>query len=260
MGAFFRILKDFPRYLLGGFAAAGSILLLLALWELGHGLYGDLVLPSPLAAFGEAGRMLLQPDSQAQLLITLYRAVFGVGLALAVGTVLGIAAGLFVSASVLSRPLVTFFMGIPPIAWIVLAMIWFGMGDVTVIFTVVVAAFPIAFAGALQGARTLEGQLSEMADAFKVPFFMRLKEFYLPHLFSYLLPSWIAAFGMGWKIVIMAELLAASDGAGALLGIARSQLDTQVAMAIVVLVVGSLMAVEYLILEPVRREVEAWRD
>ena len=55
--------------------------------------------------------------------------------------------------------IVTILVGMPPIAWIVLAMIWFGMSDMTVIFTVVVASFPIIFVGALQGTRTLEGDL-----------------------------------------------------------------------------------------------------
>ena len=62
----------------------------------------------------------------------------------------------------------------PPIVWIVLAMIWFGMGDTTVIFTVFIASFPIVFVGALQGTRTIEGDLKQMADSFNLPFSMKL--------------------------------------------------------------------------------------
>lgn len=260
MGAIFRVIRDFPLYALSGAGAFGSIFLLFAFWEFGHAVYGDLVLPSPFETLQSALEIVQMSDTRAHLLLTLERALFGVGISLAIGTVLGVIAGVFVSASILARPLVTIFMGVAPIAWIVLAMIWFGLGSITVIFTVVVASFPIAFAGALQGARTLEGDLKEMAEAFKLPIIMRIKNLYLPHLFSYLLPSWITAFGMGWKIAIMAELLASNDGAGALLGIARSQLDTTQAMAVVVLAVMALMVVEYFVLEPIRREVEAWRN
>lgn len=151
-------------------------------------------------------------------------------------------------------------MGMPPIAWIVLAMIWFGMGDATVEFTVVVASLPIVFVGALQGTRTLEDKFDEMADVFKVPFFMKLFDIYLPHIFSYVFPAWVAALGMAWKIVVMAELLATSDGLGASLAMARSQLDTASALAIVVTMVGLLMIAEYIFLEPIKREVEKWRD
>ena len=65
---------------------------------------------------------------------------------------------------------------------------------------------------------------------------------------------------MSWKIVVMAELLSSSNGIGASLAIARSQLDTPVALALVVIMIGSLLFIEYLIFEPIKREVEAWRN
>jgi NitT/TauT family transport system permease protein len=169
-------------------------------------------------------------------------------------------AGFFATASMMSRPIVTILVGMPPIAWIVLAMIWFGMGDETVIFTVIVASFPIIFVGALQGTRTLDGDLKEMAQSFNFPWHMKFLDVYFPHIFSYVFPAWVSALGMAWKIVIMAELLATSDGIGATLATARSQLDTPTALSIVVIMIGSLMFIEYIILEPIKREVELWRD
>ena len=56
----------------------------------------------------------------------------------------------------LARPLVTVLLGTPPIAWLVLAMLWFGMSDGTPVFTVFIACFPVVFASALQGTRTLD--------------------------------------------------------------------------------------------------------
>ena len=158
------------------------------------------------------------------------------------------------------RPIVTIFFGMHPIAWIVLAMIWFGMGDTTVIFTVFIASFPIVFIGALQGTRTIEGDLKQMTDSFHLPFSMKLFDLYLPHIFSYIFPAYISALGMSWKIVIMAELLATSDGLGSALAIARSQLETSTALAIVSIMIGSLLLIEYLILEPIKKEIEAWRN
>jgi NitT/TauT family transport system permease protein len=83
---------------------------------------------------------------------------------------------------------------------------------------------------------------------------------YLPHLFSYLFPAWVAALGMSWKIVIMAELLASQDGVGAALAITRSHLDSAGTLAWISAVVGLLLAIEYLLLEPLKREVERWRE
>ena len=116
------------------------------------------------------------------------------------------------------------------------------------------------FVGALQGSRTIEGDLKEMMDSFGIGFFQKVRDLYFPHLFSYLFPSWVSALGMSWKIVIMAELLSSSDGIGASLAIARSHLDTHVALALVSVMIGVLFFVEYIILEPMKREIESWRN
>ncbi|QFR49979.1 ABC transporter permease [Sulfurimonas lithotrophica] len=255
-----KIIKDFPAYLWSGWGSIASLLLFLALWDAGNQLYGDLVLPSPLETFKTLFLMLQDPKVIVEINTTLYRASIGFGLSLLFGSTLGLLAGFFVTASMMSRPIVTFLVGMPPIAWIVLAMIWFGMGDETVIFTVLVASFPIIFVGALQGTRTLDGDLKEMADSFNLPWHMKFLDIYFPHIFSYVFPAWVSGLGMAWKIVVMAELLATSNGIGASLAVARSQLDTPSALALVVIMIGSLMFIEYVILEPIKREVEAWRN
>jgi NitT/TauT family transport system permease protein len=85
-------------------------------------------------------------------------------LAVSTGSLLGLAAGVSMTASMMARPLVTVLLGTPPIAWLVLAMLWFGAGDGTPVFTVFIACFPVVFVGALQGARTLDlHHLKDMA-------------------------------------------------------------------------------------------------
>ena len=255
-----KIIKDFPAYLWSGWGSVASILLFVALWDMGNQIYGDLVLPSPLETFKTLTLMLQDESVLQEISVTLYRASIGFGLSLLIGTTLGLLAGFFATASMMSRPVITILVGMPPIAWIVLAMIWFGMGDETVIFTVTIASFPIIFVGALQGTRTLDGDLKDMAESFKLPWHMKFFDVYFPHIFSYVFPSWVSGLGMAWKIVIMAELLATSTGIGASLAIARSQLDTPTALAIVVIMIGSLMFIEYIVLEPIKREVELWRN
>ena len=255
-----KILKDFPVYLWSGWSSISSILLFFALWDFGNQLYGNLVLPSPKETIQTLFYMINEPKVIEDIFITIKRAFFGFFISLFLGSLLGLFAGLFVTASIMSRPIVTILVGMPPIAWIVLAMIWFGMSDTTVIFTVVIASFPIVFVGALEGTRTLEGNLKQMADSFNLPFKMNIFDLYFPHIFSYIFPAWISALGMAWKIVVMAELLSANDGIGSALAIARSQLDTPTALALVFIMIGSLLLIEYLILEPIKREVEAWRN
>ncbi|QAB14400.1 ABC transporter permease [Hydrogenovibrio thermophilus] len=260
MNAFAQILKEFPRYLWSGWGALASIFLFLALWDIGHQFNGSLILPSPKETLLTLWQMLQSPELWQSLWITVQRALWGFGIALLLGTSFGMLAGTFVTAAMMSRPLITIIMGVPPIAWIVLAMLWFGMTDESVIFTVVIAAFPIIFIGALQGTRTLEGDLLEMSDSFQPPFWMKLTDLVFPHLFSYVFPAWISALGMSWKIVVMAELLTTPDGIGADLAVARSHFNSADAMALITVMVLVLLVVEYLLLEPIKREVEQWRN
>ncbi len=255
-----KILKDFPAYLWSGWGAIASIFLFISFWDLGNQIYNDLILPSPKETFTTLFEMLKTKEVWVDINITLKRAISGFVISLVLGSILGLLAGLFITASIMSRPIVTILVGMPPIAWIVLAMIWFGLGDETVIFTVVVASFPIVFVGALQGTRTLEGDLKEMADSFNLPMHMKFFDLYFPHIFSYIFPAWVSALGMSWKIVVMAELLSTNDGIGASLAIARAHLDTPTALALVVIMIGSLLIIEYILLEPIKREVELWRD
>lgn len=253
-------LADIPAYLWSGWGALASLCMFLALWDWGAQVYGELILPSPLATFGTLGRLLAEEGAWPELAITARRALAGFALSLVAGSLLGLLAGLSMTASMMSRPIVTVLVGTPPIAWLVLAMLWFGTGDATPVFTVITACFPIIFVGALQGTRTLDDQLKDVARTYRLPWRMTFTDVYLPHVVSYLFPAWISALGMSWKIVVMAELLSTSDGVGAALAVSRSHLDTAASMAWIVALVGLLLAVEYLVLEPIKRQVESWRE
>lgn len=253
-------LAGLPAYLWSGWGAIASLFLLLAAWEAVSLVYGPLVMPDPRSAFATLWALVDSGAAWPELAATARRALSGYVLAVLAGSVLGLVAGLSMTASMMSRPLVTVLMGTPPIAWLVLAMLWFGASDGTPVFTVFVAAFPVIFIGALQGTRTLDNHLRGMAEAFRLPRRMMFVDVYLPHVVSYLFPAWIAALGTAWKVVVMAELLATQDGVGAALAVSRSHLDTASTMAWIAAVVGLLLAVEYLVLEPIKREVERWRE
>lgn len=255
-----RALAATLAYLWSGWGAAASVLLFCALWEWGAQQYGELLLPGPRATLAQLRQMLAGGDAAAQLLISARRTLAGLGLALLAGSVLGMLAGRSITAAMASRPLVTLLLGMPPIAWLVLAMLWFGMGDATPVFTVFIACFPIVFGGAMQGARTLDHHLRDVAQVLRLPWWMSLGDVYLPHMLSYLFPAWITALGTSWKVVVMAELLTTVDGVGAALAVSRAQLDTATSMGWILAVLALLLAVEYLVLEPFKRKAERWRQ
>lgn len=259
MTLFRRLLAAMLAYLWSGWGAIASLCLFAAAWEWAALAYGPLILPAPGAVLASLAQLLDTFPAWETLAISARRAMAGFTLALVAGSLLGLLAGLSMTAAMASRPLVTLLVGMPPIAWLVLAMLWFGSGDLTPIFTVFIACVPIVFAAAMQGARTLDNELKDMARAYRMPWHMMLTDLYLPHMLSYLFPAWITALGSSWKVVVMAELLSSSDGVGAALAAARSHLDTVATLSWIAAILGLLLAVEYLLLEPIKRQVERWR-
>lgn len=253
-------LKDSAAYLWSGWGAVSALLLFTALWEFGHQIYGSLILPSPIETLQALRGLYDEGIALPAAIITAKRAMLGFVLAAGVGSVLGIAAGLSMTAARAMRPIVTVMLGIPPITWVVLALMWFGLGGGSAVFTVVVTTLPITFAGAMMGTHTLDQGLRDMARSYHTPFAMMLWDVHLPHVLSYLFPAWITGLGMAWKITVMGELLSTTDGIGGEMALTRISMDTSGTLALLLCVLAMLMAVEYLLLEPIRRKLEPWRN
>lgn len=246
-------------FLWSGWAGLAALSLLAALWQFGHEMWGAFILPSPRATVEAAYLMLANPDSWSPILVTVRRALEGFGLSAAIGATLGLAAGHAPAALRLARPLVTVIIGVPPIAWIVLALIWFGSSDGTVISTVVVGSLPIVFAGVAEGVMARDWGLDDMARAFGANWWQRVTGLRLRQVAAHLFPALALALGMAFKVAVMAELLANVGGIGGGLAAARSYLDVPQALAWVLIAVAALIVFEYAVIHPVRAEFERWR-
>lgn len=242
-----------------GWGTLAGIFLIFALWQLGYEHFGALVLPQPMHSLTQLLALASQSEGLDYILITARRAFTGFALASVIGAALGLLAGWSNTIAILFRPFLTVMLGIPPIAWIVLALLWFGSADGTPVFTVFISTVPLVFAGALQGVRMRETSLDEMADSFNISPLEKLWHVQLPQVVSYLFPAWATALGLSWKVVVMAELLASSDGVGAGLAEARVNIDTATTMAWIVAVVGLLLLMEGLLLNPIKEHVEGWK-
>lgn len=248
------------RFLWSGWAGVAGLALFAALWQAGHEVYGDFILSAPAATIRTAIALLGEPESVMLVLETVRRAAEGFLLAVACGAGGGLAAGYSAATMRVARPILTVLLGVPPIAWIVLAMIWFGSSDGTVTTTVVVAATPMIFLGVAEGVMSRDRKLDDMARAFGAGPVLRLRTLGLRHVSAYLFPAMTVALGTAFKVAVMAELLANTGGIGGELALARANLDVTTALAWVLIAVGGLIAVEYLVVHPVRSEFERWRE
>lgn len=248
------------RYIWASSATLSAFLLLLIAWYSCSLIYSDSILPSPLQCLQTAWQLLNIPATWHSITTTLYRTMIGYGIAVVAGSIIGLLAGMSLFATRLSRPVMTILISAPPVAWMSLALIWFGIGHGTPVLTVVTACLPLVFVGALQGIQNRDPQLDMMATSLRLPFRQRLTDIYLPQVISYLIPAWITALGTGWKVVVMAELFANNGGIGAQMAVAQRQQDIQVILAWVLIMLLFLLTIEYLILEPIKRYTEKWRE
>ncbi|WP_068119012.1 ABC transporter permease [Tropicimonas marinistellae] len=237
---------------------AVGVLVLLGLWEAGHRAYGDLVLPGLDATAATLLLLARSGELAPAVFATAAHAFSGWLIAALFGTVAGTLAGLHASVRFTLQPVAIILLGVPAIAWVVLALLWFG-GVWAVVFTVAVATGPIVFAAATEGALSLDGDLARMARAYRAPPLATMLDVYGPHMVSHLIPALASAFAMSWKVSVMAELLSGAGGIGDGIAGARARVDTAETMSWVVVIVSVLMLIDHGVLQRVRRRMAVWR-
>ena len=245
-------------YLWSGFAGLSVAMVVVALWAWGSAVFGEFMLPAPVEVF-QKSLDLLKHFQENEIGISLWRSVVGISVALAAGLAAGLVAGSFKTAMALLKPVITILLAMPPIIWVVMALFWFGFGNPSVLFTIIVLVAPLTFASAAVGMASVNKQHEELFDAYKLGRLKKIRYLYIPHLTGYVISSVGVAVAMGVKVVIMAELLGASEGVGARIADARAMLETSTVMAYVVLVIVFVSLFEYLITKPLEILFMPWR-
>ena len=248
------------RFVWGGWAGFAGLALLAAAWQAGHEAYGDLILPAPLATLAAAAAILSDPENWVIFAGTMQRALAGFGLSALIGGAAGLAAGYSPATLRLARPLLTVILGVPPIAWLVLALIWFGSTGGMVVATILVSAAPLIFAGTAEGVASRDRGLDAMAEVFGAGPLRRFVSVGLHQMLTHLFPALVLGLATAVKVAVMIEVLASVGGIGNELARARQYMDVTQALAWIGIAVAGLIVVEYGLVHPVRAEFERWRE
>ncbi len=239
--------------------AAIGVAALLAVWTAASAHQPELTLPSP----AETGRALARLARDGVLLpalaTTIGRALSGVVLALVVGIVWGAVAGRSEWASAIGRPALAMLMAVPPVVVVALGLVWFGPHGSVVRFVVLLVALPLIVIAVQEAVRDVDADLIEMAAAFELPRRSVLRHVIAPGVASPVMAATSVTVGQALRVAVMAELLATSDGVGALVGRSRANLDTAQLFAWAILLVAVVIVVETLVLAPLTRRLLRWR-
>jgi len=187
-------------------------------------------------------------------LYTLYRVLFGFGLAVAVGIPLGILMARFRQIENFFLPLVSALMPIPSFALVPLFMLWFGIGNLTTILIVFYAAtFPMVF-NAWSGVRSVNPLWLRAAGAMGADERKLFWKVIIPGASPFIITGMRQSFLRAWIAVVGAEMIAASDwGLGWVIFDAKEFLNTDVMLAALIVIGGIGYLFERLVFGSIER-------
>jgi NitT/TauT family transport system permease protein len=243
----------------GLFFAVLGVAAILVGWQLVSLVVNPAIMASPADTARALGSLAWKGTLWIQLLITLKRLVIGLAVGAAVGWVLGVFAGLGPRLRSFLEPLRWVGMTIPAVIIAVLAGLWFGLGDFTVIFMVGVIVTPTMYVNTLAGVLAIDPRLVEMGKVYRFSRRLLLTEVYLPGIGSPVMAGLTLATGIAVRAVVLAEVLGAMDGIGHSFARANSFLDTPELFAWIVVLLALMGILEFGVLRPLRRRVMRWR-
>lgn len=244
--------SDIPRGAL--WLGNAGMLALVVLWHLAtRGALAG-VLPGPFEVATSLWQGLGEPAFLASLAASAVRVLVSLLAALAIGGLLALLpwfwAPLYSTVHSVIKPFLNSF---PAIAWALLASIWFGVGDFTVIFVQTAILVPFCLVNISEGVRVLDADLLEMSDSFTTRRSRRFALIVMPLLLPYAVSALRAAWGVGWKIALVAELFGARSGLGYAMLRAESVADLNRILAICLAIVIIGMAGERWLIDPIDR-------
>lgn len=231
-------------------AAVISITAFLLLWFLGtNGTRLGEVMPGPVEVIGDFFGTFTKPIGKYSILghigWSLSRVLVGYLLAAAAGITLGILMGWNKYVEAIFKPLYEIIRPIPPIAWIPLAILWFGLKENAKYFLIFLAAFNNITLNAYHGAKSVNTVLigaSKMLGANKMQtFFTVVLWCSVPAIFAGLQ----VAVSVSWATVVAAEMVRSSEGVGWIIVNAQEMNDmSNVMIGIMAIgIVGYILAV-----------------
>ncbi|MBR1391890.1 MAG: ABC transporter permease [Lachnospiraceae bacterium] len=180
---------------------------------------------------------------QKDLLVSFGRVVKGFLMASLLGGVLGSVMGMFEPVRDLFAPIITVVRQIPIIAWIPLIILWCGIGEVSKVVIIVIAAFFQVLVNTESGISGTPGKYVEVAQLYKLSPWETFSKVYLPHAIPQILVGLKLALSVSWMAVVASEMLAATSGIGYRMSNARSMMraDIVIVCMIIIGIVGIVM-------------------
>jgi sulfonate transport system permease protein len=252
-----RLLKN--RYVLYLLSIAG----LLLIWHYSAVNFAtSKYMPTPWMVLKELWRIahenLAGKDLWGHLWSSLHRVLIGFAIGSAVGVPLGLFMALNRYINNLVKPVFDLIKPMPPISWISLAILWFGIGEESKVFIIAIGAFVPALINSYNGIRLVDPALYDAIRMLGANRWQTMMEVTFPAGFPALFAGLQISLSVAWSCVLAAELVSARSGMGFLiiLGMTMSNPSMILSGMVVIAITAYLITV---VLSKVEKWVCPWK-
>ncbi len=218
------------------------------------------IFPTPWQVVTGAWELVQDGSLWEHVGASLFRVGLGFGLALLVAVPLGLWMGWVAGAYRTLNPIFQMLRPISPIAWIPVAILWFGVGDVSPIFLIFIASVFPMIVQTTAGVHTIERRYLRAAANFGVARGRLFRQVVIPAVLPEIIVGMRIGIGVAWLVVVAAEMIALRSGLGYLIMDSRNagnRYDLVIAGMIIIGFIGLLLDGAARLLE--RLKLVKWR-
>src|SRR5262249_28019852 len=213
----------------------------LALWQVGAATHPHSLIPGPLAVARAIGELAARGLLVRYVVASLFRVTWGYLGALLLAVPTGVALGLSRRGEMAFNPFLQLLRPTSPLAWIPIAILWFGVGDLSAMFLIFVASFLPLTLATMKAVHDIDPVHLSAARNFALPPHRMMREVLLPAILPQLLVGMRITLGIAWLVVVAAEMIAVNSGLGFLIVDARnagSRYDLVIAGMVLIGLIG----------------------
>ena len=219
-------------------------LILVGLWWFSVAWSGTNIFPSPADVIRGLTALARRHILGGYIADSLFRVAAGYAAAVVLGIPLGMLLGWYAQAGRAVNPLIQMLRPISPLAWMPLAVIWFGVTDIAPIFLIFLASlFPVVVT-TMNGVRNVPPMYLQAGRNFGLSTAQIIRRVVFPAVLPRIFVGLRIAFGVAWIVLVAAEMIAVDSGLGYLIIDARNagkRYDLVVGGMLVIGIIGLLL-------------------
>ena len=220
------------------------VMLLIAIWWIVVVKNDSAIFPTPWQVVAGAWELARDGTLWQHIGASLFRVGIGFGLAFLVAVPLGLWIGWVGGAYRTLNPIFQMLRPISPIAWIPIAILWFGVGDLSPIFLIFISSVFPMMVQTTSGVHTIDRRYLRAAANFGVSRWVLFSRVVIPAVLPEIIVGMRIGIGVAWLVVVAAEMIALRSGLGYLIMDSRNagnRYDLVIASMIIIGMIGLLL-------------------